>query len=436
MSLLDSIRKIFASREGEDRSVLSKRVQATPQDPQARQKLGIFLLRQGEIVEGLDQLARAAVMYEKDGFAGKAIAVLRQMLKNDTANLDFQKWLIRLLAQEGLLGDARREVENAVLRQGMFTGDDQKIEFLRQVGETLKGSPVTAIHIADALRSQRKLYEAAAELDKAAGLAVPSRMTAEFSERIAGLAQAAGDDEELLESCGFLWLRIGKTGDGLQVLIRVRDRVRDKGETERAATMDRVIAAVHGGWDPAKADARSFEDAARKLEQGEAPPEAPPSASPPAARKGPEPVVFREDESIVQDALSRLQSKVKEEIGDSDLDARYNLGIAYKEMGLLEEAINEFSLARGKPELFAGATSLLADTLAEKGDFTSAVGTIGELLSSNVLGEKEVRDVRYQKAVLLSRAGREEEALEIFLSIHEEAPDYRDVAQRTEKFRR
>ncbi|MBP2676830.1 MAG: hypothetical protein H6Q84_3670 [Deltaproteobacteria bacterium] len=100
MGFLDSIKKAFSSQEDEDRASasLSRKVQTAPNDPQARQKLGIFLMRAGEVVEGLDQLARAAVIYEKDGFAGKAIAVLRQMQKHDPKNNDFQKWLIRLLA--------------------------------------------------------------------------------------------------------------------------------------------------------------------------------------------------------------------------------------------------------------------------------------------------------------------------------------------------
>src|SRR3970040_2102228 len=111
---------MFSSREGEDRAFLSRRVQTSPQDPQARQKLGIFLLRQGEVIEGLDQLARAAVMYEKDGFAGKAVAVLRQMLKHDPGNIDFLRWIIRLLAQEGLTGDDLRDLEIVAGRQGVF----------------------------------------------------------------------------------------------------------------------------------------------------------------------------------------------------------------------------------------------------------------------------------------------------------------------------
>ena len=73
MGFLDSFKKMFSSKDEEDRASLSRKVQSFPNDPQARQKLGIFLMQQGEIVEGLDQLARSAVLYEKDGFAGKEI---------------------------------------------------------------------------------------------------------------------------------------------------------------------------------------------------------------------------------------------------------------------------------------------------------------------------------------------------------------------------
>ena len=45
-----------------------------------------------------------------------------------------------------------------------------------------------------------------------------------------------------------------------------------------------------------------------------------------------------------------------------------------------------------------------------------------------------MRDIRYQKAVLLSRTGKEEEAREIFLSLYEASPDYRDLRERVQKF--
>lgn len=439
MGLYDDIRKMFSSKDGENRASLSKRVQVSPQDPQARQKLGIYLLRQGEVVEGLDQLARAAVMYEKDGFAGKAVAVLRHMLKNDPANLDFLRWLIRLYSQEGLTADAQRELENVAGRQGLFSSDEQKIEFLRQAGESLPKSPLPFLFIADVLCSRRKLHEAINELAKAARMTVSSRMVSEFSERLTTVIAAAGDDEEILEPCGFLWMKVGMKAEGISLLESIAKKTRRKGNVKEAAQMERIISTVRDEWDMAAMDITSFSGAARKMDELAAPPvdalAGVPVAEPGKGSTDGE-AAYREEESIVMDALSRLQAKVEEEIGESDPDARYNLGIAFKEMGLLDEAIGEFRHARHKPELFVGASSLLADTLVANGDFPAALAVLDEVLASGTLAEDERRNVRYQKALLLSGEGKDEEANEIFVSIHEEAPQYMDVASRVERHRR
>src|SRR5512134_1954349 len=158
---------MFSARAGEDQASLSKKVQSSPNDPQARQKLGIFLMRQGEVVEGLDQLARSAVLYEKDGFSSKAIAVLRQMQKHDPRNNDFQKWLIRLLAHEGLSSDAQAELRKVASDPTRFTSDEQRLDFFRQTAEFLKKTPLPHLYICDILRSQKKLHEAVKELEKA-----------------------------------------------------------------------------------------------------------------------------------------------------------------------------------------------------------------------------------------------------------------------------
>src|SRR4030067_400107 len=88
----------------------------------------------------------------------------------------------------------------------------------------------------------------------------------------------------------------------------------------------------------------------------------------------------------------------------------YNRGIASKEMGLRDEAAGEFRLSRTNPSLFLGASYLLAGTLAEKGEIAAAVETLDEVLASEHGTDTEMRDVRYQKAGLLSRRGNEEEA--------------------------
>jgi len=442
MGFLDSFRKMFSSQDQEDRVSLSRKVQASPNDPQARQKLGIFLMQQGEVVEGLDQLARSAVLYEKDGFASKAIAVLRQMQKHDPGNNDFQKWLIRLLAQEGLSSDAQSELRKVASDPARFASDDQRLDFFRQTAEFLKKNPLPRLYVCDILRGQKKLHEAVNELEKAIPQTTSSGMYAEFSERLRSVMSQAGDDLAVLEPCGFLWLAIGMQEEGLPILDRVAEAESADGDPGREATVREVLDAIRGGWDLSAAGVFSFTEAARKRAEPEPqrvetlpPPAHPePPTSPPAEEpSSPTEIAeggYEQEESIVRSALGRLQAKVDEEIGDTDLEARYNLGIAYKEMGLIDEAVTEFRLAMRKPELFVGAGSLLADTLADRADFDGALAVLEAILAASTGGEEVRRDVRYHKAVLLENAGRRDEAREIFRDIQEMTPGYRDVEAR------
>jgi hypothetical protein len=87
-------------------------------------------------------------------------------------------------------------------------------------------------------------------------------------------------------------------------------------------------------------------------------------------------------------------------------------------------------MAMRKPELFVGAGSLLADTLADRADFDGALAVLEAVLAASTGGEEERRDVRYHEAVLLSNAGRPDEARAIFREIQEKTPGYRDVEAR------
>jgi tetratricopeptide (TPR) repeat protein len=442
MGFLDSFKKMFSSQQQDDRVSLSRKVQASPNDPQARQKLGIFQMQQGEVVEGLDQLARAAVLYEKDGFASKAIAVLRQMQKHDPGNNDFQKWLIRLLAHEGLSSDAQAELRKVASDPARFTSEDQRLDFFRQTAEFLKKNPLPRLYMCDILRSQKKLHEAVNELERAVPQTMSSGMYAEFSERLRSVVNQADDDLVVLEPCGFMWLAVGMPEEGLPILDRVAEAESVKGDPVREETVRGVLDAIRGGWNVATAGVFSFTEAARKRAEPETlrvePPAAPASPEPRAEAPEEEPSSptkaaeggYEQEESIVRSALGRLQAKVDEEIGDTDLEARYNLGIAYKEMGLLDEAVTEFRMAMRKPELFVGAGSLLADTLADRADFDGALAVLEAILAASTAGEDVERDVRYHKAVLLDHAGRPDEAQEIFRDIQEKTPGYRDVETR------
>ena len=429
MSLFSSFKKLFSPGGGDERSLLSRKVQESPQDPQARQKLGLFLLRAGEIVEGTDQLARAAILYEKKGFTTKAIAVLRQMLKSDPSSIDFQRWIIRLFAQQGHTGDALSELQKVAAGGIPFSSDDQRIEFFRSVSESMPDHPLPHLLVADVYLLQRKMFEAVSEMEKAVKLGSPAGMQKEFAGRINVLSSLTGDNAELLEPTGFLWMAAGEIGDALPFLEQAAELARKSRDPKHSSDADQVLTLLQEGRGEEIAGAMSFAEAVERLSGAKMP-----LPSPAVDRQAPSPE-GQEEERILQSAVEKLQAKVKEEIGESDPEARYNLGIAYKEMGLLDEAAEEFRLSRSSPSLFLGASYLLAETVAEQGDVDAAIGLLDEVLASENLSDTEMQDVRYQKAVLLSRGGREEEAKEIFVSLYETSPDYRDVQERVQKFR-
>ncbi|HSQ53929.1 MAG TPA: tetratricopeptide repeat protein, partial [Candidatus Bathyarchaeia archaeon] len=426
LGLFDSFRKKFSSKEEDERSSLSRKIQDSPQDPQARQKLGLFLLRQGEIVEGTDQLARAAILYEKSGFTTKAIAVLRQMLKNDPANIEFQRWLIRLLAQHGHTGDALSELQKVASGGIRFASDDQRIEFYQGISENLPGNALPSLLVADVYLYQRKLFEAVSEMAKVVSVVFSSRMEKEFAVRMNVLTSLAIENPELFEPCGFLWIAAGNPEEGLPYLQKAVNFLGSSGDSSRSSAADEVVSAVEKGQAEKFAGAMSFEDALHRLSE--------PELSAPAEGKKAPPREGGEDEKVLQNSVEKLQAKVKEEIGESDPEARYNLGIAYKEMGLLDEAAEEFRISRLESKLFLGASCLLAETLAEKGEFEAATETLKEVLAVEGVSPAETRDVRYLMAVLFTQSGKEEEAREIFLSLYESYPNYRDLRERIRKF--
>ena len=444
MAFLGSFRKLFGSKGGDERSEIEAKLKSSPNDPQLHQRLGLVLVKQREVVEGIAELARAAELYEKDGFANRAIAVLRQLLRSDPHNLAMQQRLIALLASQGLSSDALAEFERSAKDTVPKLPEEQQVEFFSRVAEVLPASPEPHLHAVDSLLRGHKLFEAVSALEKALPASVGGGAPGPFLGRLKAIVSAAGGQPEHLEPCGFLACRIGDRELGMTLFKQVRAAALSEGEADRLAVIDRVMAAIAVGWDVGTTSAMNFEEAAGKID--EAPPAPAPREEPQRAEPAPrteepraEPDAGREpaseeDDGMVLEALGRLQAKVDEEIGDSDLETRYNLGIAYKEMGLYDEAVAEFRIAARRADLRIGAITLLADVLADRGDVESAVLELDGLVGSGILDASSIRDVRYHKAILLERSGREDAAAAIYRGISEELPGYRDVQARLERF--
>jgi pilus assembly protein FimV len=123
-------------------------------------------------------------------------------------------------------------------------------------------------------------------------------------------------------------------------------------------------------------------------------------------------------------------------VEDEDLETHYNLGIAFREMGLLEEAIGEFQKVakandRGKAFRYAmQCSTLLGLAFMEKGQPDIAAIWYERALTTPGLDSESKLALRYDLGVAQESAGDLEAALKSFSQVYAVNIDYRDVAER------
>jgi pilus assembly protein FimV len=139
--------------------------------------------------------------------------------------------------------------------------------------------------------------------------------------------------------------------------------------------------------------------------------------------------------------LAEVFQEFRSELGemsdeDEDLETHYNLGIAYREMGLLDEAIGEFqkvaqAVQRGKPFPYAmNCAAMLALSFMDKGEPKIAALWYERALNTPGLDQEAVLALRYDLGISLESAGESESALDHFRQVYAMNIDYRDVADR------
>lgn len=123
-----------------------------------------------------------------------------------------------------------------------------------------------------------------------------------------------------------------------------------------------------------------------------------------------EPVTF-------EDLLEEFKEGVLENIEDEDFNSHYDLGITYKEMGLLEEAILEFQKASKGEKIKLKSIELLADCLVEKGDLNGAEIMIKEAFSLEGHKDIEFLGLKYHLAQIYEHTNKNNEAAQLFIEI-------------------
>ena len=142
-----------------------------------------------------------------------------------------------------------------------------------------------------------------------------------------------------------------------------------------------------------------------------------------------------EAEQSVDEVFAAFKEHVREQVDGRDYRTHYDLGIAYKEMGLGDDAIAEFKLATAAPELYREACSMIGLCHWERGEAGEAIRWYRAALEAPADETEPLSGLRYDLAEMLLATGDERGAFDLFSQVEEAEPAYRDVKDRIEELR-
>jgi tetratricopeptide (TPR) repeat protein len=133
--------------------------------------------------------------------------------------------------------------------------------------------------------------------------------------------------------------------------------------------------------------------------------------------------------------LSQFKDKVSENLDTSDVRAHYDLGTAYKEMGLLDEAISSFQTALRASSDHLPTYELMGQTFLEMGQPEAAVKSLKRALESEPAVEDELVGIYYYLARAYEALDDRESAVDFYDRVFALDINFADVTERLRELR-
>src|SRR5712671_3480459 len=121
-----------------------------------------------------------------------------------------------------------------------------------------------------------------------------------------------------------------------------------------------------------------------------------------------------DEERDFQEMLARFKQGIDENIDEGDFQSHYDLGVAFKEMGLLDEGISEFQKALRAPEGKLRTSEALGACFFEKKAYTVAESILRRGLELPAQNDEERLGILYWLGRALEEQGKAREARELY----------------------
>jgi tetratricopeptide (TPR) repeat protein len=134
----------------------------------------------------------------------------------------------------------------------------------------------------------------------------------------------------------------------------------------------------------------------------------------------------------VDQVFEKFKAGVKAQVADNDSATHYDLGVAYKEMGLLPDAVGEFEVAGRDPLRECMCFAMIGLIYLEQNQLDRAAEAYVRALSAAQKTVEQEMNLYYDLGNVYEMKGKNQDALYYFQKIARRDPGYRDVSERIE----
>jgi tetratricopeptide (TPR) repeat protein len=137
-----------------------------------------------------------------------------------------------------------------------------------------------------------------------------------------------------------------------------------------------------------------------------------------------------DEDADFQDMLRKFKQGISENVEEEDHQSHYDLGVAYKEMGLLDEAIAEFQKALRAPSNRVPTYEALGQCFMEKGQVPMASTILSRALHEKGVSEDQLVGVLYLLGQCAEQRGQLDQAVEYYQRVFVIDIQFKDVGER------
>ncbi len=138
----------------------------------------------------------------------------------------------------------------------------------------------------------------------------------------------------------------------------------------------------------------------------------------------------------VEEVFAKFKAGVAAQIGADDAQSHYDLGLAYKEMALLDDAVREFEVAARDAKRECVCHSMIGMIQIERGHLNEAIEAFLRGLAAPERTKDQEAALSYEVGAAYEAKKLSKQALEYFQRTARLAPTFRDVQERIRRLAR